>query len=219
MLMSASHASELMRRVGFFSAPAAKEVEAPTPQRTAPPEEHEARRTLRDSGFYDPANPGLVHLQVHDAAVANLPKDNLGFPDWMLSLKNRSIEPRAGLAPGATMDVLDLDVIMKNTKQMPFVRFPHNSHTVWLDCSNCHPKLFEARAGANKIEMADIFRGKFCGTCHDRVAFVTFFSCHRCHSVPQSSVTVPVAALPEPTTSPEPAQAPVQLKPVKRASP
>jgi hypothetical protein len=33
--------------------------------------------------------------------------------------------------------------------------------------------------------MADIFRGQYCGMCHDRVAFITFFSCMRCHSVPQ----------------------------------
>jgi len=76
-------------------------------------------------------------------------------------------------------------VILKNTKEMPWVRFPHSSHTLWLDCSNCHPAPFVAKAGANTIMMADIFRGKYCGMCHDRVAFVTFFSCARCHSVPQ----------------------------------
>ena len=33
----------------------------------------------------------------------------------------------------------------------------------------------------------DIFRGRYCGVCHDRVAFVTFFSCDRCHAVPRSA--------------------------------
>jgi hypothetical protein len=34
--------------------------------------------------------------------------------------------------------------------------------------------------------MINIFRGQYCGKCHDRVAFVTFFSCYRCHSQPQN---------------------------------
>ncbi len=86
-------------------------------------------------------------------------------------------------APPAVTEVLDLDVIMRNTREMPPVRFPHKAHTLWLACANCHPEPFEPRAGANRIAMADIFRGRYCGVCHDRVAFITFYSCPRCHSV------------------------------------
>jgi c(7)-type cytochrome triheme protein len=67
---------------------------------------------------------------------------------------------------------------------MPYVKFPHNSHTEWLACSNCHDKLFIPKAGANPITMEKIFRGEYCGTCHDRIAFITHTSCERCHSVP-----------------------------------
>lgn len=146
-----------------------------------------AQATLRRDDFYDPDNPDLQRLQRASEATQGLPKDVNGFPDWMRALRDGAIQPRAALASDAPMSVLDLDVIMKDTKQMPYVRFPHKSHTLWLDCSNCHPQPFEPRAGATRIAMADIFRGKYCGMCHDHVAFVTFLACPRCHSVPQET--------------------------------
>jgi len=166
------------------AAPAAAPPEA-APAQPARPEQSPARQSLSREDFYDPKNPDRVHLQRHDDALAGLPKDANGFPDWMRALKSGAIQPRMGLTPDATMSVFDLDVIMRNTKEMPWVRFPHRAHTMWLDCSNCHPQPFEPRAGSTRIAMADIFRGKYCGMCHDRVAFVTFFSCQRCHSEPQ----------------------------------
>jgi c(7)-type cytochrome triheme protein len=152
-------------------------------------EAHAARRTIEASDFYDRSNPDYPTLQRHDDAMRNMPKDNVGFPDWMRALLQQAITPRSGLSGKEKMDVLDLDVIMRNTKEMPNVLFPHRSHTLWLACSNCHPAPFLPLAGGNQIRMADIFRGQFCGMCHDRVAFVTFYSCNRCHSVPQAAKT------------------------------
>jgi len=168
-----------------YPPPSAAQASPSDPPQIRPEEESPARRAVVSSDFYDPNNPDLPRLQKHDTAVASLPKDANGFPDWMRALREGGIGPRAGLEAAAAMNVLNLDVIMRNTKEMPYVRFPHNSHTQWLDCSNCHPQPFAPRAGAAKIVMADIFRGKYCGMCHDRVAFITFFSCQRCHSVPQ----------------------------------
>ena len=149
-----------------------------------------ARRAIEHADHYDPANPDRERLQRHDDATANLPLDAVGFPDWMRALREGRIAPRTGVTGREPMEVLDLDVIMRHTKEMPNVRFPHRSHTLWLACSNCHPKPFQAVAGSNAIRMADIFRGEFCGMCHDRVAFITFFSCDRCHSVPQGAAPV-----------------------------
>lgn len=143
-----------------------------------------ARSVLPRVEFLDPANPDMRLLQRYDDSMRGLPMDANGFPDWMKALNEGKIQPRSGLKPGDRMEVLDLDVVMKNTKEMPYVRFPHRSHTLWLACSNCHPTPFQAKAGSSAIVMADIFRGQFCGMCHDRVAFVTFFSCQRCHNVP-----------------------------------
>jgi len=147
-----------------------------------------ARRAIDSVHLLDPSNPDQGRLQTIEEATRHLPYDANGFPDWMQALKQGLIKPRAGLSDTAKMEVLDLDVVMRNTKEMPFVRFPHRSHTEWLACANCHPDPFPTEAGRSKIQMRNIFRGEFCGKCHDRVAFVTFFSCHRCHSQPQSAV-------------------------------
>ncbi len=162
------------------------------PHRAAEPPagEHASRRSLR-SDFLDPANPDLHRLQDPETALAGLPKDAQGFPDWMRALREGLISPRGGLREEGPGEELDLDVIMRNTRQMPWVKFPHRAHTQWLACSNCHPRPFEARAGANEILMADIFRGRYCGMCHDRVAFLTFFTCQRCHAVAQPGVALP----------------------------
>ena len=148
---------------------------------------HPARRALELNPIHDESNPGYFQLQRLDEATRHMKRDAIGFPDWMAALRSGDIAPRAGLSAGAKMNVLDLDIVMKNTKGMPYVRFPHQSHTLWLDCSNCHPAPFVSKAGANPVTMSDIFRGKYCGMCHDRVAFITFFSCNRCHSVPQDA--------------------------------
>ncbi len=183
-------AADLRLHVGFFGTRVAPNANERQFHSAPPAEEHSAQRTLSASSIYDPSNPDLGRLQSHNEAVQTFPKDPNGFPDWMRALREGTIDPRAGLEDGARMNVLNLDVIMKNTKEMPFVRFPHTAHTQWLECSNCHPKPFEPRVGSTKLAMADIFRGQYCGMCHDRVAFVTFFSCARCHSVPQATSAV-----------------------------
>lgn len=150
-----------------------------------------ARKAIDSVDFLDENNPDRHRLQRIDEATRHLPYDANGFPDWMAALNKGLIKPRAGLNEKERMEVLDLDIVMRNTKEMPFVKFPHRSHTEWLSCSNCHPAPFLPKAGSSEIRMASIFRGQFCGKCHDRVAFVTFFSCDRCHSQPQKSTPKP----------------------------
>ena len=55
-----------------------------------------------------------------------------------------------------------------------------------LKCADCHttPKLFEIKKGKNKITMADMNTGKFCGACHDgKKAFSVKApaDCVKCH--------------------------------------
>ena len=140
------------------------------------------------ASFYDESNPDRHKLQQAAEALAALPSDGRGGVDWMKALREGRITPRADLAGDKPQQVLDLDIILKNTREMPYVKFPHNSHTQWLACSNCHDGIFVPKAGANPISMDKIFRGQYCGTCHDRVAFITHLSCERCHSVPHGSV-------------------------------
>lgn len=150
-------------------------------------EVHPARQALERNPIYDELNPDFARLQRIDDATKGLKRDAVGFPDWMSALRSGAIAPRAGLSPSDKMYTFDLNVIMTNTKEMPNVLFPHLSHTQWLDCSNCHPNPFVPKAGANPVSMSEIFRGKYCGMCHDRVAFITFFACDRCHSVPRGA--------------------------------
>ena len=137
--------------------------------------------------FYDPDNPDYQKLQKANESLIGFPLDKKGYVDWMGALRSGFINPRSSLNGKGGMEVLDLDVVLKNTKDMPYVKFPHKSHTMWLACTNCHDKPFIPKAGANEISMTKIFQGQFCGMCHDRVAFITFFSCERCHSVPHGT--------------------------------
>jgi c(7)-type cytochrome triheme protein len=147
-----------------------------------------AEASPEQNQYYDPANPDFSRLQKANESLAGFPLDKKGMVDWMKALNDGLIQPRANLPGTATMEVLDLNIILKNTKEMPWVKFPHKSHTLWLACSNCHNDIFIPKAGANEINMTKIFQGQYCGKCHDRVAFITHFSCERCHSVPHGDI-------------------------------
>ena len=135
--------------------------------------------------LHDPDNLEAKLLQRLDDAVPQWQRDKTGRPDWVRMLTIGVITPRAGFDDKSAVQPLDLDIVMRNTKQMPWVKFPHRPHTEWLDCVNCHDAIFVAKAGANEIDMTRIFRGEFCGVCHGRVAFQPFEACQRCHSLPQ----------------------------------
>jgi len=135
------------------------------------------------STIYDPKGPAFTLLQDAREAMATFPADYLGNIDWVEVLKHGLIAPRADLDGHGDMPLRDDAIIMRNTLQMPWVRFPHRQHTEWLACSNCHPAPFEEKAGSTAITMDSIMRGRDCGLCHDRVAF-SIFACERCHSIP-----------------------------------
>lgn len=139
---------------------------------------------LADDGVHDPANPGLKLLQEPGEALSKLPPDAVGNRTrWVKALEQGLIAPRANILPGTTIRVLDKDVIMPRTAEMPMVLFPHRQHTEWLDCSNCHEKLFKSKAGATTaVNMFQILQGEYCGVCHGAVAF-PLTECKRCHSV------------------------------------
>ncbi|MBF0283229.1 MAG: hypothetical protein HQL51_02090 [Magnetococcales bacterium] len=137
---------------------------------------------LAEDGLHDPASPAIGRLQSPVTALAPFPVGPREQIDWVQTLKQGHINPRADLKGETTMQVLDLDLLMSETKTMPFVKFPHQAHTQWLACSNCHPEPFQAKVGSNDINMNEIFRGRFCGQCHGRVAF-SLYICERCHSV------------------------------------
>ena len=139
---------------------------------------------LAKDQIHDPANPAIKLLQEPSEALANLPPDAVGNRvRWVQALEKGLIAPRASILPGTEVKVLDQDVIMPRTGEMFMVRFPHKQHTEWLDCSNCHEKLFKSKAGATTtVNMFEILQGEYCGVCHGAVAF-PLTECRRCHSV------------------------------------
>lgn len=149
---------------------------------TAKPKPVGKPRLSAKSVAYDRQGPAYALLQAPRSAMGGFPADTLGGVDWVAALKQGLIDPRADVSGVAVMRRRDDAIIMRNTLDMPWVRFPHAEHTEWLDCSNCHPHPFEAKTGSNEITMDTIMRGRHCGLCHDRVAF-SIFACERCHSV------------------------------------
>jgi c(7)-type cytochrome triheme protein len=140
---------------------------------------------ILEDGIHDPANPAVHVLQPPYEALVEFPRDGSGIVDWVQAVKQGLIEPRADIDGTSQKQTLDLDIVFTETGAMPNVLFPHSSHTLWLDCSNCHPAIFVQKKGANKFVMNDVYQGKYCGLCHGKVAFPPTLNCVRCHSVPK----------------------------------
>lgn len=140
-------------------------------------------------GLHDPTEPGVKLLQNPGEALSRLPPDTAGNQvDWVKALEGGYINPRTNVLPETKVRVIDLDVLMKRTGEMPMVRFPHKPHTLWLDCANCHEHLFKSKAGATtNVNMMQILSGEKCGLCHGAVAF-PLTECARCHSVPRVKI-------------------------------
>ena len=143
---------------------------------------------LEKDGVHDPRGPGIGQLQQPAEALAPLPRDTAGnMVRWVQALDSGAISPRTNLLPETKVRLLDQDIIIAKFGSMPAVKFPHRQHTLWLDCDNCHDKLFKAKAGANKFSMTAILNGEQCGLCHGAVSF-PLTECNRCHSVPNESL-------------------------------
>jgi c(7)-type cytochrome triheme protein len=142
-----------------------------------------ASESPRNDGIHDTQVNSIATLQDPTKALADFPRDRRNQVDWVAALDQGLIEPRADLQGQTQMQTMDLDILMKNTQYMPWVKFPHLQHTKWLACSNCHPAIFIPKQDANPISMNKVLRGQYCGVCHDKVAFALFI-CERCHSVP-----------------------------------
>lgn len=68
---------------------------------------------------------------------------------------------------------------------IPEIIFSHRKHTVWNGCEMCHPDIFGVNKGATKYTMVEISAGRYCGVCHDKVAF-PIRDCQKCHLKPLS---------------------------------
>jgi len=79
--------------------------------------------------------------------------------------------------------------VVKDKKQRYSVLFRHDTHaTAGVACGDCHDKLYKKELGS-KFSMADINKGKSCGTCHQKepaagvkAAFAPLKNCKKCHT-------------------------------------
>lgn len=141
---------------------------------------------LKNDGLHDPTGPAINVLQQPAEALSQLPTDTAGNKvNWVEALEEGYINPRTNIYPDAKINVLDMDYVYGETAEMPLVVFPHKPHTDWLDCANCHDKIFKRKPAVNDVNMLSILNGEFCGRCHGAVSF-PLTECNRCHSLVRS---------------------------------
>jgi len=119
----------------------------------------------------------------------NLPKERFGNGiDWEKAEEDGLVKP-ADFIKGISVKRSTLPVqkdfaLSAKVEGMPEIIFSHKKHTVWNGCEVCHPEIFIGiKKGTTKYSMIEIFDGKYCGVCHDKVAFPQM-GCQRCHTKP-----------------------------------
>lgn len=148
--------------------------------------EARAAAARKEAAEPEQARPPAEEAKSWEDAAKLLPKDASGQADWVEAVEHGAIRPRAGPDPKAPEQaVLDMDVEVASGRSKLFsVTFPHDDHTLWLACSNCHPGIFplKRQAAPSVITMAKIRAGQYCGVCHGRVAVGVEGRCVRCHA-------------------------------------
>jgi c(7)-type cytochrome triheme protein len=147
--------------------------------------------TVRDE---EPRQCGKCHTKVtrdleerFENFAARLPMASFGNGiDWADALKSGRIKPvNSVVTPRFTMqfpEKLKAPIKLGTTSPRSDVTFSHEDHFAELDCSSCHPDIFNIRKkGTEAFTMERNIYGEFCGVCHMRVAF-PMNDCRRCHA-------------------------------------
>ena len=117
------------------------------------------------------------------AKLKDLPRspDGNGV-DWVAAFKKGAIKPKMTLAGDYHPVIFERKLVLApDWNLIPPVTFPHKEHIEVLDCSNCHPDIFNIKKKTTKhFSMERILNSEFCGVCHLRIAF-PLTNCHKCH--------------------------------------
>ncbi len=119
--------------------------------------------------------------------AANLPMTSFGNGiDWAEAINSGQINPvNSILTQRLTMqfpEKLKAPIKLGTTSPRSDVTFSHEEHFAELDCSSCHPDIFNIKKkGTEAFTMERNIYGNFCGVCHMRVAF-PMNDCRRCHA-------------------------------------
>jgi c(7)-type cytochrome triheme protein len=145
----------------------------------------------------DPSQCGRCHMKDtrdlekrFDKFAAKLPMTTFGNGiDWSEARKKGLIAPANSIHPEQFNmkfpEKLKAPIKLGTTSPRSDVSFSHETHFADLDCSNCHPDIFNIKKkGTEAFTMERNMFNNFCGFCHMRVAF-PMNDCRRCH--PQMS--------------------------------
>jgi c(7)-type cytochrome triheme protein len=101
--------------------------------------------------------------------------------DWSEGLRRGVIKPSTYLKKKSQDMAFDKILVLDAEMSIiPPSVFSHKEHNAWLDCDSCHPDLFNIKMKGTHFTMVEILDGKYCGACHQRVAF-PMNDCRRCH--------------------------------------
>jgi c(7)-type cytochrome triheme protein len=112
-----------------------------------------------------------------------LPRTKFGDEiNWAKALEEGLIKPEDSLS-GQKKQIVNIKTLTLEAEMggISSSIFPHRSHELWLDCSNCHPDLFNIKKKTTAtLRMSNMVEGESCGLCHLSVAF-PLNDCRRCH--------------------------------------
>lgn len=175
----------------FFDIPPPSEKPAPAPKKPEPAQAAPASAAAPTEVIPPEGGPTeFEKIFDWEQAYELLPKNEVDEEvDWMLALQQGVIKPRGEMTrPGNTeLRLFKFDFFFAGPDPETDAYFPHSSHTEWLTCESCHPKLFPYRelgmegSGTYTISMDRVFEGEYCGKCHGVVAFALDY-CNRCHT-------------------------------------
>lgn len=102
--------------------------------------------------------------------------------NWVEALQRNMIKPATYLKKKS--QDMNFDKLLVLEAEWSIISpsiFPHKAHVQWLDCSSCHPDIFNIKKKTTKhFSMSAMLSGEFCGVCHMTVAF-PMDDCRRCH--------------------------------------
>lgn len=165
-------------------------VATPRPPRSSTPVAAASRAVapLASEAPLDLPPPLLETSLVPDSILRWLPRDHAGNADWVMALRQGLYRPRATIEmlpahevdPNASPFAFDFYFPNDAPDSLMDASFPHSVHTAIIECRQCHGPVM--RYKNNKIDMAAILGGDFCGKCHGKVAFSPLNACERCHT-------------------------------------
>ncbi len=103
--------------------------------------------------------------------------------NWAKALEDGLITPASSLS-GKKSGLVNINKTFTLQAELSGISsaiFPHKAHELWLDCSNCHPDLFNIKKKSTEtLRMSNMVKGQSCGLCHLNVSF-PLDDCVRCH--------------------------------------